>query len=108
MIARLFLTNKFFRRVRSSGFVHSKKSLVASLKDQKRVVMKLTGTWIRESSCLSGEDEEEDGLECDAAGSPEGRSSCRQTYRFPLKWQSWMMMRVSEPSQLEHLEGFVN
>jgi hypothetical protein len=97
--------NKSFRRARSSGLAHSKKSLVGFIKDQqlRLVVMELTGTWIRELSCLSGADEEEDGLACDDAESLEGRRSCLQTYRFLLKGQNRMMMRVSEPFQLEHL-----
>jgi hypothetical protein len=63
--------NKSFRRARSSGLAHSKKSLVGFIKDQqlRLVVMELTGTWIRELSCLSGADEEEDGLACDDAES---------------------------------------
>jgi len=69
--------------------------------------MELTGTWIRELSCLSGADVEEGELAYDTAESLEGRSSCRQTYRFLLKGQSRMMMRVLELEQLEHLEVFV-
>ena len=70
--------------------------------------MELTETCTRESSCLSGADEEEDGLACDAAGSLEARGSCRQTYRFLPKGRSRMMMRVSESFQLEHLEVFAD
>ena len=91
--------NKSFRRARSSGLAHSKKSLVVSLKGQKLrlVVIELTETWTRVLSCLNVADEEEGGLACDAAESLEGRGSCRQTYRFLLKGQSRKMMRVSEP-----------
>ncbi len=98
-----FFMNKSFRRARSSGLAHSKKSLVVSLKDQKLrlVVIKLTETCTRESCCLSSADEEEDGLACDAAESLEGQGSCRQTYRFLPKGQSRMMTRVSESFQLE-------
>ena len=95
--------NKSFRRASSSGLAHSKKSLVVSLKDQKLrlVMMQLTETCSRESSCLNGADGEEDGLACHDAESLEGRGSCRQTYPFLPNGRNQMMMRVSESFQLE-------
>jgi hypothetical protein len=59
-------------------------------------------------ACLSGADDEEDGLGCDAAESLEGWGSCRQTYHFLPKGQSGMMMRVPESFQLQRLEVYVD